>query len=165
MRQRHPQWPLPVMDTPRFIIVDLANFMYMAQYEPMLHQLGNYFPMRAVITTILSFNQFVSYEEAFWRELEAKFPDIDRIDRDILEIYLEGFVLKLDEFIRQKVPYRTDTADYIIQGWLDSTTIVLKYDESVWMLRDSGTVNRRHFEEVGNTRPVRIVRVLRKRSV
>lgn len=149
-------WPNYNNRKPSGIIVDLANFIEYSKKEQMFLQLDLSFPVRAVITNILSFGHYVDYSESFWFELERRFPDVDRINRDILEINLEGFVLSLDEYIRTKVPATIDTGNYIIQEWLDSTTIILKHDESAGLFYDTGSPNQRYTQNLNHSRYPRI---------
>lgn len=150
--------PIFVAEMPKYIIVDLRNFIEFQTLRPLMMGIDQIFPVRSIISTILAFNQYIGYSDAFWFELERRNKDLDKVNTNVLEIYLEGFVHELDEFIRSKVPKTTDTGQYVIDRWLDSTTIVLKHDELSGMFCDTGPFNHGTSETIDHRGDPRVLR-------
>lgn len=122
----------------KYLLVDLNTFLREYSDNQVVINLSPKFPFKALITTLLTFNQYLDDRETIWFEIENRFKDeIDNFNFDILEICLDALVLELDEFIRDKAPQSIDTGEFIIDKWVDHTTILLKHDETAGMYRDN----------------------------
>lgn len=129
----------PMYQSPLGIVVDIREVYHdFGQYYAMA-DVYQKFPLKDMIQVILSVNQFISYNDTIWFELESRLAgDMDTVDTNVLELFFETLAFQLDEHVRRFVPYGVDTSEYIFDKWVDSTTILLKRDETTSIYRDRG---------------------------
>lgn len=124
---------------PQYIAVDVRAAICDFQNYAQMQYLYQRFPLKDIMSTILGVNQFVSYNEHLWFEVEKRFQGcLDQVDPAVLDLFFETLALHLDECIRARLPHYVDQSEYILDRWVDPTTIMLKRDETVQFYRDRG---------------------------
>jgi len=127
---------------PRYVAVDMRDYLTTFGPLPNMQYLYVRFPVRDLIATILSINQYIGYNESMWFEMERRFSDAlfndPRFDPNTLELFFETMAYAMDAHIRERVPSSIDMSEYIFDKWVDATSIMMKRDETVEIYRDHG---------------------------
>jgi hypothetical protein len=130
----------PTYQSPLGIAVDIREVV--RDFQDVTNMAGIYkrFPLKDMIQVILSVNQYISYNDTIWFEVESRMAgDMEHIDFNVLELFFETLAFGVDEHIRRFLPDYIDQSEYIFDKWVDSTTILLRRDDTTSFYRDRGT--------------------------
>lgn len=128
----HWQHVRPDAEDPKYFIVDIFDVMSSFHSNPYLGVLYDYFPLRDMITCILSVSAFDDTNEIFWVELETRLPEDPKfqLDYDVIALFYEYLYTYLDEFIQFKVGQAAYTSEYVFSKWLSETSLIMQRDDN-----------------------------------
>lgn len=108
------------------VIIDLTEVIkeYIAYNQ--FYRLYAKFPLQCIITEILSVRPYDNFTDSIWIECEKRLgSSYDDFDTNHLDIFYDTLASSLDERIRIMFPTCDDYAEYVLDKWINSTTIVL----------------------------------------
>lgn len=110
-----------------YLIVDIKDSLVEIQKLHQLNILYDRFPLKDIISVILSVEQERDYGDILFFEMEKRLGDvIDVLDLDSIQIFIECLIDCVDECILSSLPINVNQSDYILENWLTDNTIVLK---------------------------------------
>lgn len=110
-----------------YIVVEIRDiieyYLKLDQYNSIYKK----FPLRDMITTLLSVKQDLDFSDKIFSELENRLEDlINYVDLYHLELFFEFLIRDIDDEIKNKCPDVIDISEFIIDSWLSDYTVVLK---------------------------------------
>ncbi len=111
----------------KYLIVDIRESLEEVQELYQLKIIFDKFPLKDIITIILSIEQERDYSDMLFFEMERRLGDlIDVIDLDMIQIFIENLINIIDSCIYSKLPINIDPSDYILENWINNNVIMLK---------------------------------------
>lgn len=111
----------------KYLIVDIRESLEEVQELYQLKIIFDKFPLKDIITIILSIEQERDYSDMLFFEMERRLGDlIDVIDLDMIQIFIENLINIIDSCIYTKLPINIDPSDYILENWINNNVIMLK---------------------------------------
>jgi hypothetical protein len=121
------------MKEPDRILVDLRPVIIKLSTYQNFQYLYQKFPLADIIASILTMQMLRDDGEYIWFEIENRFEDdLDNMNLDALQIFIEAVGSEVDEHIRNLLPRNVTQENYIFEQWLDKTTLILKRDETAY---------------------------------
>jgi len=109
------------------VIIDLSEPIRILSKARQQYFLFERFPLKEIISLILSLHHCQDYDEALAYETDDRFKDVtDQFDYNNLDFFFSTVVELIDEHIRLHFPKEVDPTYYVLDRWLGQTTIVLK---------------------------------------
>lgn len=116
---------------PDCILVDLSAVITKLCFYQGFEHLYYKFPLHDIIGTVLTTQMLRDDGEFIWFEIEKRFEDqLDSMNLDLLQIFIEAVSSEIDEHIRNLLPEHVPQEDYVFHKWIDHTTLMLKRDET-----------------------------------
>jgi len=111
----------------KYLIVDIRESLEEVQELYQLKIIFDKFPLKDIITIILSIEQERDYSDMLFFEMERRLGDlINVIDLDMIQIFIENLINIIDSCIYSKLPINIDPSDYILENWINNNVIMLK---------------------------------------
>ena len=121
----------PQMREPDRVLVDLRPVIIKLSTYQNFGYLYQKFPLADIIASVLTMQMLRDDGEYIWFEIENHFEDdLDNMNLDALQIFIEAVGSEVDEHIRNLLPKNVTQENYIFEQWLDKTTLILKRDET-----------------------------------
>lgn len=110
-----------------YIIVELRDvierYLKLEQYYTLYRR----FPLKEMISVLLSVEQEKDYSDYIFSELENRLGDlIDSVDLNYLELFFEFLIKDIDDEIKTKCPSMLDTSNFILDNWISEYAVILK---------------------------------------
>lgn len=110
-----------------YIIVELRDvierYLKLEQY----YTLYRIFPLKEMISILLSVEQEKDYSDYIFSELENRLGDlIVSVDLNYLELFFEFLIKDIDDEIKTKCPSMLDTSNFILDNWISEYAVILK---------------------------------------
>lgn len=110
-----------------YIIVELRDvierYLKLEQYYTLYRR----FPLKEMISVLLSVEQEKDYSDYIFSELENRLGDlIDSVDLNYLELFFEFLIKDIDDEIKTKCPSILDTSNFILDNWISEYAVILK---------------------------------------
>lgn len=110
-----------------YIIVELRDvierYLKLEQYYTLYRK----FPLKEMISVLLSVEQEKDYSDYIFSELENRLGDlIDSVDLNYLELFFEFLIKDIDDEIKTKCPSMLDTSNFILDNWISEYAVILK---------------------------------------
>lgn len=110
-----------------YLIVDIKESLEEIEGLHQLKILFDRFPLKDIITILLSIEQEKDYNDILFFEMERRLGDlIDIIDLDMIQIFIENLINIVDNCIYSKLPLCIDPSNYILDNWINNNVIKLK---------------------------------------
>jgi len=110
-----------------YLIIELRDVI---EYYDNLEQyftLYRKFPLKDIISILLSVKQEQDYSDYIFSELEDRLGDlINSIDLNYLELFFELLIKDVDDEIKSKCPNIINTSEFILEEWINNYTVILK---------------------------------------
>lgn len=118
---------------PDRVLVDLRPVIIKLSTYQNFNYLYQKFPLADIIASVLTMQMLRDDGEYIWFEIENRFEDdLDNMNLDALQIFIEAVGSEVDEHIRNLLPRNVTQENYIFEQWLDKTTLILKRDETAY---------------------------------
>lgn len=118
---------------PDRVLVDLRSVIIKLSTYQNFNYLYQKFPLADIIASVLTMQMLRDDGEYIWFEIENRFEDdLDNMNLDALQIFIEAVGSEVDEHIRTLLPKNVTQENYIFEQWLDKTTLILKRDETAY---------------------------------
>lgn len=111
----------------KYLIVDIYESLEEMESINQLRIIFNKFPLRDIVSLLLSIEQERDYSEILFFEMEKRLGElIDVVDLDMLQIFIENLINRIDECIYTKLPYNIDPSCYVLETWINNNVIIMK---------------------------------------
>lgn len=111
----------------KYLIVDIDDGLVELQELEQFKIIFDKFPLKDIITIILSVEQEKDYSDILFFEMEKRLGElIDVIDLDMFQIFIEYLAKTVDESIDSKSPTNLNPSDYIFENWVSNNIVILK---------------------------------------
>ncbi len=110
-----------------YLVVEIRDVMRYYDSLEQYYTLYRKFPLKDIVSILLSVKQEQDYSDYIFSELEGRLGDlINSIDLNYLELFFELLIKDIDEAIRDKCPNIIDASKFILEEWINDYTIILK---------------------------------------
>ncbi len=111
----------------KYLIIDINESLEEIENINQLKIIFNKFPLRDIVSLLLSIEQEKDYNEILFFEMEKRLGElIDIVDLDVIQIFIESLINEIDKCICLKLPNNIDPSKYIFKTWINNNIIMMK---------------------------------------
>lgn len=108
------------------VVVDIRPVLDEYARYPSVYSLYEKYPLKDMVTSILS-SPMHGMQDGLWDELDVRFNGKgDDLIYDNVDIFFESLTYAVDEFIAQRAPDYYESGNYLLERWVDGTSVALK---------------------------------------
>lgn len=114
---------------PTYVVIDIEEIIRVFSGYQQNYKLYTCFPLADMIKVLLSSSAYADHEQqAFWIELDKRFPAGVEFNLDILAMFVETLTTYLDEMIAHRLPGYVDAGEYLFHVWVNNTSFMMIRD-------------------------------------